>query len=47
MTTIVLVGSPGTKGEEYRFARGRLRSLGADALAADLLHELIAGDSRP
>jgi uncharacterized protein (UPF0261 family) len=35
MTTIVLVGSLDTKGEEYQFARDRLRSLGADTLVVD------------
>jgi uncharacterized protein (UPF0261 family) len=35
MTTIVLVGSLDTKGEEYRFARERLRSLGTDTVVVD------------
>jgi uncharacterized protein (UPF0261 family) len=35
MTTVVLVGSLDTKGEEYRFARERLRRLGVDTLVID------------
>ena len=35
MSTVVLVGSLDTKGEEYRFARDRLRALGVDTLVVD------------
>lgn len=35
MSTIVLVGSLDTKGEEYRFARDRLRALGVDTVVLD------------
>jgi uncharacterized protein (UPF0261 family) len=35
VTTVVLVGSLDTKGEEYRFARDRLRSLGVDTIVID------------
>jgi uncharacterized protein (UPF0261 family) len=35
MSTVVLVGSLDTKGEEYRFARDRLRSLGVDPITVD------------
>ena len=35
LTTIVLVGTLDTKGEEYRYARDRLRALGAETLVVD------------
>jgi uncharacterized protein (UPF0261 family) len=35
VSTVVLVGSLDTKGEEYRFARDRLRGLGVDTLVVD------------